>query len=79
MTAALVLGGERPEKPIFDTTRGYTKDLWELTTRCWEGTPGDRPTVGHVLDTLRSAAEQWEPENGEIDTPPPSPLTDESD
>jgi len=81
----VILEGERPEKPTFDTTRGYTEKLWEMTTSCWEGDPSDRPTVDHVLDVLRSGAEQWESEHGEIDAPSPvddrgsAPLTERLD
>ena len=66
-----ILKGARPEKPIFDATRGYTEELWELTTACWKEDPSDRPTVDHVLNVLRSAAGQWEFEDGEIDAPSP--------
>jgi len=64
-----ILNGARPEKPTSDATRGYTEELWELTTSCWKEDPSDRPTVDHVLDTPMSAARQWESED--IDTPSP--------
>jgi len=63
--------GERPEKPNFDATLGYTEELWEMTTSCWKEDPGDRPTVDCVLETFKSAAEWWETEHEEIDTPSP--------
>jgi len=49
-----ILDGVRPEKPDLATTRGYTEDLWEMTTSHWVEDPGSRPTVDHVLDALRS-------------------------
>jgi len=67
-----ILRGKRPKKPIFDTTRGYTEELWEMTTSCWKQGPTDRPTVDSVLAALKNAAGQWEPENGEIGTPSPT-------
>ena len=56
-----IIDGVRPLKPIFVITRGYTEDLWELTTRCWNQDPFERPTVDRVLDGLEPAAEQWKP------------------
>jgi len=55
-------------------TRGYTEELWQLTTSCWKVNPNERPTVEYVLAALRSSAEQREPKHGEI--PILSPLDD---
>ena len=82
---AFILRGGRPEKPDFDTTRGYTKELWEMTTYCWKEDPSDRPTVDYVLGVLKNAAGQWGSENGEVGTQSPradqssTPLTERSD
>ena len=76
---ALILEGELPEKPIFSTTRGYTEELWELTTSCWNEDPRDRPTVDDVLDVLRNSAEQWESMYGEDEDDRSSTFTEESD
>ena len=35
-----------------------------MTTACWEEDTVKRPTVDAILDSLRSAAEQWEPKHG---------------
>ena len=56
-----IIQGERPEKPDFATTRGYTEDLWEMTTACWVEDHESRPRVDDVLNKLKSAAEQWRP------------------
>jgi hypothetical protein len=56
-----IIQGERPQKPIFVITRGYTEDLWEITTRCWDEKPLERPIVDDLLKALKSAAKQWEP------------------
>jgi hypothetical protein len=44
--------------------RGLTKKLWEMITSCWDDEPTGRPTADGVLEALRVAAEQWEPEGG---------------
>ena len=67
-----IIQGERPKKPIFAITRGFTEKLWDMTTSCWDGDPERRPIIDYVLEALRSAAEQWESEQGS--PPPPSPL-----
>ena len=67
-----IIQGERPKKPIFAITRGYTEKLWDMTTSCWDGDPKRRPDIDYVLDTLRSAAERWKSEQG--GPSPPSPL-----
>ena len=66
-----ILQGVRPKRPIFATTRGYTKELWQVTVCCWEEDPSSRPTVDHVLDALRSVAEQRESKHKEIADPSP--------
>ena len=61
----LIIGdGVRPKKPNFVISRGYTEELWEMTTSCWKEKPTERPNVGEVLDVLKIAAEHWEPQNG---------------
>ena len=61
-----ILQGVRPKAPIFALTRGYTTELWEVTTSCWKVDPSERPTVDYVLAALRSSAEQRQPQHGEI-------------
>ena len=60
--------GDRPKKPILAITRGYTQELWDVTTYCWDTDPAKRPTVDHVLDALKIAAEQWKPKHGGFST-----------
>ena len=71
-----ILQGVRPKAPVFATTRGYTEELWRMTTICWEEDPNRRPTVDHVLGVLRSAAEKWKSRHREPVTlsPPDNPL-----
>ena len=63
-----IIRGERPKKPYFSITRGYTQELWDMATCCWDVDPTKRPTVDCVLDTLRIAAEQWKPKHGGLST-----------
>ena len=75
-----ILKGKRPKKPVFDATRGYTEELWGMTTSCWKEGPNDRPTVDSVLATLKNVAEESDSPTvsehaGEPPTAPPSPDT----
>jgi hypothetical protein len=65
-----IVEGRRPPKPNFSNTRGYTQELWEMTTHCWEGEPAERPTVDCVSESLRIAAELWKPEHGRVSAQP---------
>lgn len=56
-----IIQGARPKKPIFAATRGYTQELWNMTSSCWDMDASKRPTVDHVLDALAVAAERWKP------------------
>lgn len=61
----IVLQGVLPKEPDFAVTRGYTKELWQLSTSCWRMDPSERPAVDRVLATLKSATGQWKPKQGE--------------
>ena len=63
-----IIRGEPPKKPIFFITRGYTQELWDMTTSCWDVEPTKRPTIDHVLGALTIAAERWEPRCGGFST-----------
>jgi len=47
---ARITAGKIPDRPNHPR---FTDDLWELTQRCLEGAPSDRPTAGEVLATLK--------------------------
>jgi len=55
-----ILKGARPKKPSFATTRGFTEELWELTTTCWQPDPMERPTLSDLLRLLGNMAPQWQ-------------------
>ena len=59
-----IIQGTRPKKPNFAKTRGYTEELWEVTTSCWDEDPTKRPAVDYVLTALGGAVEQWKSEHG---------------
>ena len=42
-----------------------------MTESCWNQDPDERPTVDHVLGTLKRAAEEWKPRGGELSAPSP--------
>ncbi|KAF9780770.1 kinase-like domain-containing protein [Thelephora terrestris] len=54
-----IINGIRPKKPTFLFTRGYTEELWNLTTACWQQDPAARPPVDQVLESLRDGATKW--------------------
>ena len=70
-----ILQGVRPKKPIFVITRGYTEELWQMTTTCWEEDPANRPAIDVILGKLNSAAEQWKPKP-KYESSSPSPVDD---
>lgn len=45
-----IICGRRPERPSHAT---FTDCLWELTQKCLEQVPSDRPNVEQALETLR--------------------------
>jgi len=47
--------GMRPPIPNFAISRGYTKELWELTTACWKQDPTERPSIGDLVRRLGDA------------------------
>ena len=60
--------GTRPKEPRFNITRGYTQEVWDMGTACWDADPAKRPGIDHVLRTLEMAAEEWKPKSGELST-----------
>ena len=54
-----ITSGMRPGKPDFEISRGYTEELWELTTTCWQQVPTERPTISELIERLGNVARQW--------------------
>lgn len=63
-----IIGGKRPPKPALSKTRGYTEELWKMTTLCWREKPAERPTVEDMLGGLEAAAKQWNLKHGGLST-----------
>ena len=56
-----VLNGERPKKPNFKISRGYTKELWKLTEDCWDADPSKRITIENLAKGFESEVSKWRP------------------
>ena len=50
---AKVLNGKRPVRPQGVDGRWFTDDVWNISERCWSGSPGERPRVEDVLRCLK--------------------------
>ena len=48
-----IMGGKRPERP---NHASFTDNLWNLTRKCLEQAPSDRPKVEQVLEALRKSS-----------------------
>ncbi|KAH0582257.1 hypothetical protein H2248_011898 [Termitomyces sp. 'cryptogamus'] len=50
--------GARPSRPLSSSESwsswGLTEDIWLIMEDCWKAQPSDRPTIGSVLNRLRS-------------------------
>ena len=75
-----ILRGIRPQKPIFASTHGYTEELWNLTTSCWNEATADRPIADQVLEALKASAKHWRPmdEGCTTDDRSPTPCVESS-
>jgi hypothetical protein len=79
LTAMLhITRGELPKKPVFAITRGYTQELWDMTSSCWDVDPPKRPAVDHVLDSLVVAADLWKPKGNQLSAPSWDPTASEA-
>ena len=58
---AVVMDGERPEKPLDSRSLGFSDDLWELVQLCWSQSTSIRPTAWQLSNGLSSAAPTWVP------------------
>jgi len=58
---ARILRGERPERPQGAEAGWFTDDVWGILGRCWVPEPGNRPSIGVVLQCLEEASGFWTP------------------
>ena len=56
---AVVIDGERPEKPPNADSLGFSNALWELVQLCWNESSLTRPTAEQLFDDLSPAARTW--------------------
>jgi hypothetical protein len=54
-----IVEGERPTEPEDAARLGFTEELWQAVTLCWEPKREDRPTVDDLLSLLHDALGFW--------------------
>ena len=52
---ALILRGDRPERPEGSEGRWLTDEIWTILQLCWAEQPGDRPSAEDVLACLEES------------------------
>jgi serine/threonine protein kinase len=52
----LTLGGSRPPRPEDPVAIGFGQGTWELTERCWDEDPKQRPTIREALEHFKGVA-----------------------
>jgi serine/threonine protein kinase len=70
---ALILKGERPERPQEVCGAWFTNEIWGMLEHCWKPSPGDRPGVGDVLQYLEDASRSWIPSSCQTVVGPSAP------
>ena len=58
---AMVLEGERPERPQGAEGAWFNDDIWSILGRCWKPTSSDRPKTTDVLVCLEKVSGSWSP------------------
>ena len=58
---AVVIDGQRPEKPLQAESLGFSDPLWELTQLCWSELSSTRPTAVQLFDELSDPTITWDP------------------
>ena len=56
-----IVNGERPKKPNFIVSCGYTEELWKLTEDCWNADPSKRITVDNLAMAFEGEVPKWKP------------------
>ncbi|KAF9785479.1 CNH domain-containing protein [Thelephora terrestris] len=55
VTTFKIMEGERPDRP---QDPGSTDEVWDVTLRCWDENPAQRPAMTSVVGTLREVKRQ---------------------
>ncbi|KAF9780033.1 kinase-like domain-containing protein [Thelephora terrestris] len=58
---AVVIDGQRPERPPNAESLGFSDAIWGLLQLCWSESSSTRPTAEQLFDELSSAADTWVP------------------
>jgi hypothetical protein len=56
---AVVIDGQRPEKPLQAESLGFSDTVWELVQLCWSELSWTRPTAVRLFDDLSAATRTW--------------------
>lgn len=70
-----ILKGERPRRPQGEEGGWFTADIWNILERCWQPSPGERPSVKLVLHCLEKASKSWMPPGKAACPPATNPPT----
>jgi len=66
-----IIKGERPRKPR-EEGAWFTDGIWSVMERCWEPSPGDRPSIEDVLQCLEGISKSWTPPSPQAMINPPT-------
>ena len=50
-----IVKGIRPLRPEGSQGLGFSDDVWEMVSRCWQQEPGQRPKISEVQACFRKA------------------------
>ena len=53
---AVVMHGQRPEKPLHAESLGFSDTIWELVKSCWNESSSTRPSAEKLFEDLSAAA-----------------------
>ena len=65
-----IIKGERPRRPRGEEGTWFSDCIWSVLERCWEPSPGDRPSIKVVLECLEGISRSWTPPSPTINSPP---------
>lgn len=61
-----ILQGQRPEMPVNFQGVGLTDETWKLLKKCWQQSPGKRPTMKEVVRRWEMLVEHGDGDNDTI-------------
>ncbi|KAF9780768.1 kinase-like domain-containing protein [Thelephora terrestris] len=72
---AKVLKGKRPVRPQGAEAMLFTDGVWSILECCWNASPGDRPKIKDVLQSLEQVSKSWAPPPPRITAYPDTSMT----